>query len=373
MYEDRMKKFFLSSVILSTLLLALGGCDTLPRQHHSTSPTPTLPVMGTPKKVALLLPLSGPFANAGNSVKNGFTSAQTSLSGNNMHVQVYNTANGDIKAIYQQAMQEGAQFIVGPLSKPEVGALASVSPTIPVLALNYTSSSTPGRFYELGLSPLDEAKQIATRASSEGHRQAIVIAPAGDWGKQVVSTFTNQWQAQGGHISDTLMYQPGQALEPAIKQLLHAQKLPKNAGTGGLSRYRRQDMDMIFLAVTNPRTAEQIVPLLRFYYANNVPIYATSNIYGNSSIITNGAQDLDGLIFCDMPYVLNGQASQAQGDAKLYALGLDAYQVMIAIANNNFSANGISGATGFMQLSDRKIMRTLQWARMQNGQPVLVQ
>ncbi|WP_280522018.1 penicillin-binding protein activator [Candidatus Coxiella mudrowiae] len=63
---------------------------------------------------------------------------------------------------------------------------------------------------------------------------------------------------------------------------------------------RREDFDTIFL-VANSRQERQIIPLLRFYYADDVSIYATSAIYSPSVIID---YDLDGMIFDDMPWVL---------------------------------------------------------------------
>ena len=49
--------------------------------------------------------------------------------------------------------------------------------------------------------------------------------------------------------------------------------------------------------------ARQIVPMLKFYYAQYIPQYAISTIYnGNNNTATD--LDLNGLIFNDMPFVL---------------------------------------------------------------------
>lgn len=57
-------------------------------------------------------------------------------------------------------------------------------------------------------------------------------------------------------------------------------------------------LTLFFWLPTNPIQERQIIPLLRFYYTNDISIYVTSAIYSPSVIIDH---DLDGVIFDDMP------------------------------------------------------------------------
>ncbi|WP_306686731.1 penicillin-binding protein activator [Candidatus Coxiella mudrowiae] len=105
---------------------------------------------------------------------------------------------------------------------------------------------------------------------------------------------------------------------------------------------RREDFDTIFL-VANSSQERQIIPLLRFYYADDVSIYVTSAIYSPRVIID---YDLDGVIFDDMPWVLAPEQSPLslqQTQERIRTLwpnsynqnylasmhwGLDAYQIL---------------------------------------------
>ncbi|HET7300718.1 MAG TPA: penicillin-binding protein activator, partial [Oleiagrimonas sp.] len=84
-----------------------------------------------PQQVALLLPVSGPLAAAGNAIRQGFFAAYFQAS----HgldplppVKVYDTAgtaNGALAA-YRQAVADGASLVVGPLTREGVSASSAL-------------------------------------------------------------------------------------------------------------------------------------------------------------------------------------------------------------------------------------------------------
>ena len=66
--------------------------------------------------------------------------------------------------MYNQAVAEGAELIIGPLSKEHIQSLAdSVTFTTPVLALNHIPGLQKDKLYQFGLSPIDDVEQITTR------------------------------------------------------------------------------------------------------------------------------------------------------------------------------------------------------------------
>lgn len=56
----------------------------------------------------------------------------------------------------------------------------------------------PG-FYQFGLTPEDEASQVARRAYSEGGR-ALIIAPNSAWGARLSGAYNKAWQDLGGSV-----------------------------------------------------------------------------------------------------------------------------------------------------------------------------
>ncbi len=68
---------------------------------------------------------------------------------------------------------------------------------------------------------------------------------------------------------------------------------------------RRQDVDFIFLSALS-QAGRQIKPTLAFYYASDLPVYATSHIYSGEPAKTRD-QDLNGISFTSMPWTLEQQ------------------------------------------------------------------
>jgi uncharacterized protein len=356
-----------------------------------------------PVNVAVFLPLSGRFATSGNVIRDGFLTAHYYAKQRNQaaaQVNFFDTNKTDARTLYQQAVLQGADFVVGPLTKADVVALASLNQlTKPVLALNTISDQqkSQANFYQFGLSPQDEAMQIAYKILHDGRKNALIIAPLSDWDNELVNTFKSNFEHMGGVVVDSLRYDARTDLSKALSAFLRVVdqkqlgvvtiKEKEEPKPIDVALYRRTDFDVIFL-IAKPETARQIRPLLKFYYAGDVPVYATSLVYSG----TSNPQldfDLDGIIFCDLPWILEDVSSlppyiqsakqqiaevlpnSSAQSGKLYALGIDAYNLMRFLnVNGVFPNNGLAGATGVLFLDHyNHIYRRLDWAKIHNGKP----
>ncbi|HAU1639264.1 TPA: ABC transporter substrate-binding protein [Legionella pneumophila] len=335
-----------------------------------------------PKQVALLLPLSGPLSGPGNAIREGFMAAYKANRGDeSTKIKVYDTSKGDITNTYHQAISDGAEYVVGPLTKAQVATIASLDHPVPTLLLNDTDTSTQNNSYSLGLSPVNEAIQVAIKAKSKGYRKALIIAPNNAWGNEVAKAFTNQWNADGGLVVDTLRYAAKQDLNKSMKdflQITNSQKrekiLKQVLGYNVQSTTsRRQDFDMIFL-LAYPSKARQIMPLLKYYYAGDVPVYATSSVYSGSANALKD-KDLDGIIFCDIPWVFSHQMGtknwpeQFNSYNRLYALGMDSYTLATQLNQLIlFPADGSNDSTGILYLKPtQQVVRVLEWGQFKQG------
>lgn len=352
------------------------------------------------QQIALLLPLHGRLEGPGKAIRDGFMAAYYQAAKQNKHltIRVYDTTQSqNMKSLYQQAVSNGADLVIGPLNKENAQQLAdSAKFSVPTLLLNYVNDRAPAtNLYQFGLSPQDEARQAANKAWRDGHRDAIVIAPEGDWGQSIATAFAQRWQQLGGKVVAKFPYQGKQDLAASIKQLMNVDQ--SNSREQHLQSVlakkvkfiprRRQDADMIFLAAV-PNNARQIKPMLSFYYASNIPIYATSLIYsGIPSARTD--RDLNGIIFCDMPWVFKngGQVQknhqtlarlwpqQLNRYTRLYAFGMDAFKLSNQLGRMTLLPEfGLASATGTLYLNpQRKILRELQWAQIKAGTPHLLE
>ena len=327
----------------------------------------------TPQHIALLVPLTGNLAGAGQAIQKGFMDAYHAAAADDQpqQVDVIDTAaNTDIQAAYQQAVQQGADFIVGPLDKLDVMALSrNTAVNLPVLTLNYLAAeqTAPRNFFQFGLSPYDEARQAAADARQKNLQSALIIAPESEWGRGVAQAFTDQWQALGGNITDQLFYRGD--MNSYTKQMANLLQVRQSANRR-IAPTRRHDFDVIFLAA-NPYSGRQLSALLKYDSAADVPVYATSLIYSGTQQPTLD-EELNGITFFDVPWIFN--TDNSNGNARLYALGVDAYQVAMQLNRlSKTPGKSLNGDTGKLYLNDQqRIVRQLTQAQFQNGvaQPV---
>lgn len=340
-------------------------------------------------QVALLLPLHGPYAGPGKAIRDGFLAGYYNTGRGNLNVKVYDTStSNNISKLYAQAVADGAQMVVGPLTKEDVANLVSRGDiTVPTIALNYVNSNNPPNLlFEFGISPQNEATQVAAKASSNGLKNAIIIAPQASWGQTVTTAFTQQWQQSGGTVVGQLYYAPNTDLRSAISNLLQVTASSgTNASVNSANPPRRTDFDSIFLVAT-PDMGRQIIPLLNYYYAGNIPVYSISMIYTGTQNI-NYNRDMDGVTFDDIPWVFNSESSQLtqqnisqlwpanyKNYIRLYALGLDAFSLVKNLKQLPMgSGSGISGNTGNLYLApNHRIMQSFIWGKFRNGQAVQI-
>jgi len=330
-----------------------------------------------PHQIGVLLPLSGPLSGPGNAIRDGILKAHTDYPITGVEVSFYDTAKANPALLYDKAVENGADYIIGPLTKQEVAAVASLPHPVPTLFLNETSNQNKVNTYQFGLSLPNEARQVAARARKDGHQHALVIAPAGAWGDEIVASFAKQWQANGGDVVDQLRFSDNENLNEAVRQVLHAPSMKniKNNKASPLTKAqkRRRDIDMIFL-LAYPSKARQIMPLLQYYYASDLPVYGTSTVYSGSPDSMKD-RDLDGIIFCDMPWVFNTQMGsrhwpeQLNSYNRLFALGFDSYRLASQLNQLlMFPAMGVSEASGVLYLSQgQTVSRILTWGQFRQG------
>src|SRR5690606_13684031 len=142
---------------------------------------------------------------------------------------------------------------------------------------------------------------------------------------------------------------------------------------------RRKDVDMVLL-LAHPGPARQLKPTLDFLFASDLPIYATSHIYGGSPNPSQD-QDLNGIRFTTLPWtipqlesdVLNPQDALAPAFRNLFAMGVDAYRLHQWLGLlRALPDTSLQGQTGSLTAApDGRIVRTLPLAVFHNGQVIL--
>lgn len=354
-----------------------------------------------PNKIALLLPVTGRFSKIANVIHAGIQSAHQLQTSDEYspEIVVYDTGDNpnQIVSIYNLAVAEGADFIIGPLDKDAVDILAKAELSVPVLTLNYATDKNiaTSNFFQFGLLPEDEASQTAERASLDNHYNAIVIAPRSEWGQRISNAFQERFIALGGSVLDSQFYAHNETdfsipLQVALQldqSDLRYRELRSVLGRNlEFEPHRRQDVDMVFLVAT-PKTARLLRPQINYYYANDLDVYSTSHIFSGIENITQD-RDIDGVIYCDIPWLLKTTPENelireilildAEEDFLLLprfaALGIDAYRLPSKLAElSALPYQRFNGLTGNLKIvAHNKIYRELNWAQFVNGKPELL-
>lgn len=333
-------------------------------------------------RVALLLPRTGNYSVVGNVIRDGFFAANFAAQAGGTaapDIKMYDTASGDILEIYQRAVADGAQLVIGPLEQPFLARLAAEPALpVPVLGLNYLedeSAPVAANFHTLGLSVAEEAEAVARRAWQDGRRSALALAPDTSWGRRALDAFRNTFTALGGELRTGTIYDMAlKDFAPVLRPLLAVETAAPPGGDGEPPR-RRTDIDMVFL-VAYPTQGRQIKPTLDFLYAGDLPVYATSAIYtGVADPARDG--DLGDIQFSAMAWSLADTATLAPApDANLtpayrpfFALGNDAYLLHAWLGGPRPGADiVVAGHTGTLVFDGSPRIRRIQpWARFRNG------
>ena len=371
-----------------------------------------------PSKIGLLLPLTGQYKKSSIAVRDGFLAAWYLDRQEKADIEIYNANSSNIIEIYQKALNDGVDYIVGPLEKEATNQLyGNTNASIKILALNRQDLKNDQignkNLFQFGLSPEDEAGQVAEIAISDGHKRALVLTPDTTLGNRLADAFVKHLLELDGEVSEHVRFKTSRQqllfdstadldFSSPVKDLLNIDKSEQrsrdlrnklNIKIQSKER-RREDADFIFAAAI-PEDARQLIPQINpmqlhkssSFGADNLPVYSTSHIF--SGIIDSAKDiDLNGVIFIDMPWILDTkrQLSIIQ-DAlnknwpqeksryrRLYALGIDAYNLIPDINRLNHEEDSFMiGETGDLTIIRGNIIkRNLLKAKFIEGKPVLL-
>ncbi len=327
-------RFATRALVGSLCLLASGAAqaDAIAAAQAEASATDGA------EHIALLLPTSSSaYGAAATAVREGFMAGyQASRGSDKVPPVFYYPTDGSpaqVLLAYQRAIREGAQLVVGPLTRDSASAVShNAGISVPTLALNRPDDDkTPPQFYTFGMQSEDEIHQLAGMLWDEGRRRVAILATRSSFFVRMADLFAGEWQDQTGivvensHVSTEL------------------EELSKIHGS-----FPPDGTDAIFLSADAHDAC-----LIRPFLGTEIPIYTTSHAYEERGAESR-CPDLRGVRFLDMPYAL--QASQgSSGDQeqasiqhrRFYALGLDAFLLAGSLLHDSpDGAQKLNGATG---------------------------
>jgi outer membrane PBP1 activator LpoA protein len=320
-----------------------------------------------PGQLAVLLPITGSLAIPAASVRDGILAGYYAESRRRPGIKVYDTAGSadGVQRAVAQAAAAGAQMILGPLGRDEVGAIFSQTALdIPVIALNRgPMSPTPGNA-SFALSPEEEGFVAADHLADRHLLRAFAISQSDETAQRTLAAFREQLRARGGDVVGEVSMEDGTT---PIAQAVASAKAPPDA---------------VFLAL-RAAPARSAATQLATSSISALPKISSSLILsggGNSRLDTV----LDGIELPELPWLLGQRPSlpspetlartmpSARGGAQaLFAFGMDAWKLAAYFDRlSSDPAFSVSGATGELRIDGSgMVQRQPAWAVFSGGRP----
>lgn len=350
-----------------------------------------------PRRIAVLLPLSGQFEQQGQAVRDGVLAALSNE--RNEDVLFIDTTENDPEQILTLLSQENIEAVIGPLSPDYVERMAATltardeqHPWVQ-LWLNRTPSNYAARLDNFFALDIDtEVESAVTYLSQLGHSQVLVLGADTQRGRNLARQFESRWQQQHGpHSSRFASYRSSTEMPDVVAQSMHVQdsnarisRVERAAGSVSIDSEprSRRDVSAIYLLgdASQARLLKPFIETNMSPFATRIPVYASSAI--NEGEGHRGRGDLDQLIFSDAPWLLPGHSQRdllerfkrlrpnhSPSSQRLVAMGYDAMELLPRVSVMNwFPGYDHTGLTGQLRIFDNAVQRQLNWAMFENNQ-----
>lgn len=185
------------------------------------------------RRIAVLLPLSGQYKDLGESMLHASQLALFEASNGDKVVLIpkdtHGQADGAQRAA-QEALNDGAELIIGPIFSKEVDAVKTLTQKQRVPVLSFTTDTTVTGFdtYALGFLPSQQVEHITRFAASQGYDKIVALTPKSEYGTLVNQSLQKVRQSGEVTLVDILPYEGNQiytgsaALENIIGKLQRA-------------------------------------------------------------------------------------------------------------------------------------------------------
>ena len=190
----------LASPITKLLILAsvilLAACSTVPR---SKAPLVVAEPSDGLHRVALLLPVTGPDAEVGQSIANATALALADTKVTNIRMVTYDTGLG-VAAATQRAIADGNKVILGPLRGDNVIEVAEIArPSgVPIISFSNDVGVAGQNVFLLGHLPNQSIERVVLYAKSKGMNRFAGVVASNVYGQRAQSNLTTAVRAAGG-------------------------------------------------------------------------------------------------------------------------------------------------------------------------------
>ncbi len=205
----------------------LAGCQVIPTRPAAEVPAPVaqptaaLPTDGGRHRVALLVPLQGSNAGAGQAIANAATMALLDNNADNLRITTYDTSAGAPNAA-ARAVADGNRLILGPLLGEDALAVAQTARAAHVPVISYSNNvAVAGQdVFVMGKIPGQSIGRVVQYAREKGAQRFAALIPVGTYGERASTAMLAAVRASGGVMVGMESYdRAGAAMPAAVRRL----------------------------------------------------------------------------------------------------------------------------------------------------------
>ncbi len=338
-------------------------------------------------KVAIMLPLSGRFGQQAKAVQDGIL-ANVMNQAEQPEVVFFDTDTLDVESAYQQARDQGMDFIIGPLLRENVDALLALyQGDIPLLTLNHSSAPMNHQnLFMFALTPEEEARQAALRMHQQGQINPLILAANNSISRRMAEQFQHQWQQLSDSAVEVHYFSNYQKIREELQHALQVDqsqarinRMKRIFGAKLEADFRsRRDVDSLYVIADSDqiRMVKPFVDVTLSVFSEPMAIYTSSRAHSKNAS-NERTQELEGIHISDMPWLLTDNAllQQAQklwpkrdlAQHRLFAMGYDSWSLISQLAQMRaFDGQALEGISGQLHVDQQGLLqRTLSWGQYQ--------
>ena len=331
----------LRKILALSFLTLLAACTAVPRGGNGPPVVVTPDPLDSLHRVALLLPITGPDADVGQSLANATALALADTKVTNIRLITYDTALG-VDAATRRAIADGNKLILGPLRGDNVLQAAAIARPagVPIISFSNDIGVAGQNVFLLGHLPNQSINRVVRYAKAQGYNRFGGIVSNNVYGQRALSNLTNSVRSVGG-------------------TLVGIQEVDGSAASVDAATRRLGAMGQIdaVLVADSGRVAVVTVPSLRKHGLKNAKILGTDlwNIDGSLASSSN----MYGAWFASVSDTLYNQyatkyrARYGRSPLRLSSLGYDSVLLVARVARNwkpgsKFPVSQLTDPQGFI-------------------------
>lgn len=181
------------------MLVMLAACTAIPRGGDGPPPVVIADPLDSLHRVALLLPVTGPDGDVGQSIANATTLALADTKVTNVRLITYDTAQG-VAAATRRAVADGNKLILGPLRGDNVIEAAAIARPagVPIISFSNDIGVAGQNVFLLGHLPNQSIDRVVRHAKAQGLNRFGAVVSNNVYGQRAQSSLTSAVRSAGG-------------------------------------------------------------------------------------------------------------------------------------------------------------------------------